>query len=355
MKKLWIYQVRGLAIIAVVVCHQLGILHDTENIQLLTLYSVTTLVFLMGVTKALSLEKHYSASATPPGIFLYSIKSMVPTICSYIVATFLYLCFNSGSGWVDGGNVPYSTVLTNILDFTASGPFYFIGFYILLSLWAPFLYSIIKYIIYKNISIKYKLLQGIFVFILIWLIGYKSIGKMELFGESYLFVYACGLLIGQVKAPILRKVYFIPAFILLAVGFISTKRFYWARIAGTYNYSEGVNFFTPKLQLNPPNVSIILYSFGVIAVAYLVFEFCNNSKISFIKWIVKPLSVLGKYSMDIFLWHLLIRNYLNRYFFWMEKNVFKWIIYYCSMFIIPILVRCLYNKVKSKTYDVLKL
>lgn len=45
MKKEWIYQIRGLAIIAVVICHQQGILHDTEVLQLFTLFSVTTLVF----------------------------------------------------------------------------------------------------------------------------------------------------------------------------------------------------------------------------------------------------------------------------------------------------------------------
>lgn len=53
----WIYQVRALAIIAVVICHQQWILHTSEKVQLLTLFSVTTLIFLMGITEAFWLKK----------------------------------------------------------------------------------------------------------------------------------------------------------------------------------------------------------------------------------------------------------------------------------------------------------
>lgn len=53
----WIYQIRGLTIVAVVLCHQQGLLHTSEEIQCLTLYSVSTLIFLMGCTEALWLNK----------------------------------------------------------------------------------------------------------------------------------------------------------------------------------------------------------------------------------------------------------------------------------------------------------
>ncbi|NBI89227.1 hypothetical protein D3Z45_01170 [Lachnospiraceae bacterium] len=98
-KKNWIYQIRGLAIIAVVICHQQGILHNTEVLQGFTLYSVTTLVFLMGVTKALSMKKNYASDSQCDKIFVYSLKSMFPVLCSYIVATFIYSYRNLGGGY----------------------------------------------------------------------------------------------------------------------------------------------------------------------------------------------------------------------------------------------------------------
>ena len=357
MKKQWIYQIRGLAIIAVVTEHQMGSTHHSETIQLFTLFCVTTLVYLMGVTKALSLKERIQKDIFSDGILRYSIKSMLPVLCSFIVATFLYLCTCSGTGWIPGGTSPYSTVLTSALDFNASGPFYFIRYYILLSLWAPCLYAAIK----RVLPPPERFFQGacllLLLLIFIWIVGYWSIGKVDIFGESYLFVYSCGLLTGQLREypHTHQRIWIMPASILLILGLISTKHFYWARIAGNYNYSGGVNFLAPKLQLNPPNISIILYSFGVISVAYFIFEACNNSKIKLLKGIGKVFAVLGKYSMDIFLYHLMILNYLNtRYTSLAQTPVLRWFIYQGCLFGIPILVRCLYNQLKSKAYRELR-
>lgn len=348
MRQKWIYQIRGLAIIAVVICHQQDILHNTEVLQGFTLYSVTTLVFLMGMTKALSIKKHLGAGGQFDRIFVYSLKSMLPVLSSYIVATFIYSYRNLGGG------INYNTVLANILDFSASSPFYFIEYYIMLTLWAPLLYSAIKYLIYKDIQKKYKVLLGIILYVCIWGTGYWSIGRMNVFGQSYFFVYSVGLFAGQMELPRAKRIYFVPAFIILMFGTVSMARFYGARVAGVYDYAEGLNFLTPKLQMNPPNIPILLYSFGVIAVAYIFFEMCNQSRFSWIKTIGYPFMVLGKYSMDIFLWHLYIQGTLNVYFRAMEKGILKWLVYYGSMFAFPIVVRCLYNEVKKKIYCILK-
>ena len=82
-KKNWIYQIRGLAIIAVVIWHQQGILHNTEVLQGFTLYSVTTLVFLMGVTKALSMKKNYASDSQCDKIFVYSLNTFILPIDQY--------------------------------------------------------------------------------------------------------------------------------------------------------------------------------------------------------------------------------------------------------------------------------
>ena len=240
------------------------------------------------------------------------------------------------------------------MDFSASGPFYFIEYYIMLTLWAPLLYSAIKYLICKGMQKKYKVLLGIMLYIFIWGAGYWSIGRMNVFGQSYFFVYSVGLFVGQMELPKAKRIYFVPAIIILIIGTISMARFYGARVAGVYDYAEGLNFLTPKLQMNPPNIPILLYSFGVISVAYIFFEMCNQSNFKWIKTMGYPFIIFGKYSMDIFLWHLYIQNSLNVDFLEMEKSILKWLIYYGLMLAIPIVVRCLYNEGKKKIYGILK-
>lgn len=346
MKENWIYQIRGLAIIAVVVCHQQWLLHDSEIIQMFTLYSVTTLIFLMGVTKAISLKGHYAVNNESSGILVYSFKSMLPLLCAYTVATFVYSSYKQ--------EIDFNRTWSDLLGFSAFGPAYFIRHYILLSLYAPFLYAVIKYILCKDTQKYYKIIIFALFFTLVWIIGYGSIGRLDVVGQSYLFVYSVGLLFGQIKINKIKIIYFIPAMTVLLCGLISVKRFYFARVAGVFDYSGGINFFAPKLQMNPPNISVILYSAGVIWTAYLFFEMFNKGELRYGKILGQPFAILGKYSMDIFLWHMFIRQCLNVYFAGMNQGVCKCFIYYFSMFFIPVFVRYTYTRVKIKMNEVLK-
>ena len=88
-------------------------------------------------------------------------------------------------------------------------------------------------------------------------------------GKAIFFVYSVGLFAGQMELPKAKRIHFVLAVIILIIGTVSMARFYGARVAGVYDYAEGLNFLTPKLQMNPPNIPIILYSFGVISVAYI--------------------------------------------------------------------------------------
>lgn len=148
-----------------------------------------------------------------------------------------------------------------------------------------------------------------------------------------------------------KKVFFILAILILAFGSYSTWNFYSARVAGDYCYTGGIDIINPKLQLNPPNLSIIIYSLGVIWTFYLLFGIINRSKRCCYKIFGNVFGVIGKYSMDIFRWHLFIQNYLNARFLMIEIRPVKWIIYYGAMFGIPILVRHVYNKIKENIYS----
>ena len=88
----WIYQIRGLAIIAVVICHQQHLLHESEIIQLFSLYSVTTLIFLMGVTKSNIFEITFSSvRLTNVHINVFFESDGAYIMCIYGSIFFLYI------------------------------------------------------------------------------------------------------------------------------------------------------------------------------------------------------------------------------------------------------------------------
>ena len=70
----------------------------------------------------------------------------------------------------------------------------------------------------------------------------------------------------------------------------------------------------------------------------------NKIKFKPIVWLGKLISTIGKYSLDIFLWHVLIMVRVN------SINLPLWpkrLVSYSAMIFLPILGRLAYNKIKS--------
>ncbi len=85
----------------------------------------------------------------------------------------------------------------------------------------------------------------------------------------------------------------------MSVFYIDDRLFvnpYFARAAGDYMYAELIDRFDP-------NLSVILYSAGMVLVAYHLSEFASTSLLGRMKIYTRVYSlicVLGKYSLDIF-------------------------------------------------------
>lgn len=341
MKK-WIYQLRGMAIIAVVVCHQQFILHSSELIQMLTLYSVTTFVFLMGYTGFLSCKKN-SISICKEGCLIYSLKKMSGVLCEYCVATVCYLIV---AGKFTG--TQFDVLFSRLFSFSAAGPLYFIRYYIVFTLLAPYIYYLISKatLISKGKSVLYILL-----FLVCYILGYVAIGTIDCLGGSYLSIYVLGMIFGQCEYP--QKIngrMLAPGVIILVLGIVSVHPFYMNRVAGIHD-PIGIDVLVPKLQMNPPNISICVYSMGVILLGTILFEMINAKSRGIIcSCVVKTLEIWGKYSLDIFIWHMLIQTLLKRYC-WIDNIHLKRILYYSAMFFIPVIIKKVYLTVKQDLYD----
>lgn len=189
--------------------------------------------------------------------------------------------------------------------------------------------------------------------LLTWIIGYKSILVCDIFSQSYFFVYSFGILVSMIEFPKPSVKLAVGSVFLLAAGTYFAHRFYFARVAGNFCYAELIDVVDPMLQLNPPNLSVILYSFGVICFIYIISTCAENVKSLNIP--LKFLSILGKYSLDIFLWHLFIQRMITIYALEYLSNIWvRRFIYYLAMINVPILARYLYNLLKKKMYELKK-
>lgn len=99
----------------------------------------------------------------------------------------------------------------------------------------------------------------------------------------------------------------------------------------------GVNRLVNKVTGNPPNFSVLFYSLGSILLFYSIFtsRFIMGSVVGAI--MKKILVPLGKYSLDIFMWHLMIQRFFvihPIYNIWLRR-----IVVYGCMFSIPIIFR----------------
>ncbi len=343
----WIYQVRGLAIIAVVICHQQYILHTSELVQLLTLYSVTTLVFLMGYTASLSYKKQLSCEGWD--LRKYMCK-LVPVIGEYVVATIVYAnLFGEHEG-----NCSNSMLVQYLLDFSAAQLFYFIQYYISLALLFPLMIYLVKKVLTIRIINRIRWIILASVLGVVGAVGYWMWGTFLYWGGSYLFVYFFGVIMGYVDMRNLNKYVIGEAGVVICLfGFYSSSVFYRNLVQGIYTPS-GIDRFVPKFLLNPPNLSIIVYSAGIIMISYFVFEMWNMSKKSFLLLAVlsSVFEYLGKYSLDIFLWHILLQKVLLKYAI-IDSIWLKRIIFYLVQFSIPIFGKILYIRIKKDVSRVL--
>ena len=194
-----------------------------------------------------------------------------------------------------------------------------------------------------DLSSKCRLCVYVLVTFLMFCIGYCLIGIVDFLGGSYLAVYFVGLIVGQEFEWFENKSSFILAIILLVVGGWGTKVFYANRVNGIH-IPEGLDRLVPKLAMNPPNLSVILYSMGIILLIKNLARFISEDN-KMLKPFLCVIELVGKYSLDIFLWHILIQNMLMRYIvidnIWIKRSV-----YYLAMIGLPIVVRIVYEKIK---------
>lgn len=277
----WIDLFKAFAIIAVIIDSTYYYdLFKNPIIQYFSSFSVTLFIFMAGITSALSISKRKNIDAK------YFYSRLLTILIPYTIATLIYHLINHN------GSFSLPIFFTSLITFSASPQFYFVVFYIQLVLVSGILYSLLNH------------RPGWFQVLILILIGFCTIylnnntmlldiygGGAKLLGGSYFFVFAMGM-----------------AFILNIDYLNQNKSLIWMFVLSSLLF---VGFLQSKYYMvmfsNPPNVYLILFSFslfGIICPIYRIVE-----RFTFIQKIEIPILLIGRYSLYIFLYHLLFLNF----------------------------------------------
>jgi hypothetical protein len=340
----WIYEIRGLAILGVVICHMQGRTHQSEWVQFLTIYSVPVFIFLMGYTRTISLNRF----CTSPD-FIGSDKKWtlmnrktVNDILKFIPEYLLFCVFSVGNLY------NWDSIFGYALIFDESA--YFLKDYIILVILSPYIYSGILTVnrktqtMWKRFVLYFLLCAAAFSIIYI---------RFDFFVNTYLFVYTLGMIISFTGVLRWKRIYLIPALMVLTAGFYEGHKAYFTiEGSGNYAYSGGIDLIT--MGRANPTLSQILYGAGVFLVVYWLFELLNSFGGKAVSGIMSIFSTLGKYSFDIFIWHKLIRDRicipgwdaLGSEAIWLKRLWF-----YGIMIGLPVLVKWLFERIKLSAFQ----
>lgn len=295
----WIDFLKGLAIIAVVLDHMCGILYIDYRIQLMSFYSVTLFIILAGITSYISMDKKRIINYD----FGYVLKRLKSVLVKYIIATIIITTYSMRF-------FDLKVVLDKIINFTASGPFYFIVFFCQLIVVSPILYLFLKKVetMKKMYSKLFFLILILFMLTELGLIFTKYTlvlplhgGGRYILGGSFLPIFFIGMIFAsfnlKIKTVKTNVIFTSVGFMLLFIFFV--------KMCNPNSYVNKLNRIFSIWDKNPTGTVIFVYSFLVFITfwsLYILSERLVGNK--FMK-LFKPVEKCGEYSMDIFLYHLL--------------------------------------------------
>lgn len=316
-KYLWLDLLKGFAMIAVVVDH-LYAYYQNIAIQHHTGFHVSLFILLAGFTSAISIQNRGGVVN-----FSYIIKRISKIFIPYLVATLVYSLF---FGYFD-----LATIFRKIYTFSIAGPLYFVFFYMQL--------VAISYFIYKLVNHQKSKIFDIPLVISFYLLAllfnkYKIIdsfygGSGVLFGGSFFFLFTLGFFVKKYEKILDNKKFNI---ILLSTSLILLTIY------------EIFNLVFLSWS-NPANNWLIGYTlivFSLILSLYQIFL------VRFPK-LLTPITIIGKNSLPIFLYHTLVINIFSIVLLFTTNNSLLTISYLLlTSLYLPILVTNLYGYIKLK-------
>lgn len=295
----WLDILKGFAIMAVIMDHFICVFPKTilKCCWNYTFFSVSMFVFLAGITSAMSYEKHGDASWT--GVC----KRLPHILLPYVLATFYYQLFFTRL------HFDFIVFFKQLIFFDAFPQFYFVFFFLQLMLIAP---------------VCFRLLLGKHPITVIWIppvllltagfslwatlytrmLPLHGAGK-NILGGFFLVDFVLGMVFYRFRNTIMNWKVSGGAFLFFALAYAVLRRKLDFDGAGIFNMIF--------ISVNPSGIYFTTYMFAVFF-AFILFwsglDFLRNDPKwktagDFIFRLFYPLSVFGKKSYVIFLFHMI--------------------------------------------------
>lgn len=338
---LWIDCIKFVAILAVITNHLQNIAYSSGLIESASFFSVTVFVLASGITSFYSIQRHIECSVwTELGRKLRAI--LIP----YMIATFLYQI-------VFERFFSIHVYLRHLIKFDASGPFYFVAFYIQLILVAPLLYKLLIWVSKtKHVRWGYVIIFGCILLVSVLAMNYTSMfdsygGARYLLGGTYLVVYLLGMFFAHMRIESIRikakKSIFIGLCSLCIIYFCYIKLSQFA-LDKLFPFGEG---------RNPPGILLIGYAVLVFAVLFSFFSILEQKENKVVKMALLWMAKIGQNSLFIFLYHELFLRIIR---FCLKKiglSGFNYslFIYVPLMILGPVALKVLYEVFRRRVFD----
>ncbi len=275
-----------------IVDHCNGILYTNQIVAQASYFSVSLFVLLSGLVIWIS-DADFKRSLRKAGI-LY---------LQYAFATFL-LTFHY-EGFFD-----IKSYLSYLLSFSVCAPYYFFVFFIQLVFISPMLLAWCKYCKKHAYSFVWHsatvAVLGILSAICIQYTYVLPVhgGGQFLFGGTYILVFYLGILLGAADFFKGKKdVKVVKAFGLFVL---------WGSwLVGDYrNKFPFDQWLTPYwgAGLNPPGINLIVFAVITLFLLYELFSTLEESSVKIVQRIICVFSWIGKNTLYIFMYHLLVRD-----------------------------------------------
>ena len=323
MRQKWIDFLKTLAMIAVLQNHlpQEARLYNV----LYSIYSVSLFVLCGGVTAAISLENQ-----TKFEYKTYLWKKVKTIMLPYFVATCGYVIFEIG--YFD---VFY--MFNRLVNFTygSNGHMYYLVFYFELILIAPLLVKLYENSEMIQIGILASSAMVAYIFEKYTYLDRFILGSRYLFGGSYFLLYNLGIYIyfhTDLLDKLIMKILMFFAGIF-AFGIIVYREWYlvwWS---------------------NPPSVKVIVYTIVVFLLGYSSITLLQQLAKMYMRvgggiFSLKLICVPGRYSLYIYLWHMMLIDILseNGTLTRIDMELWEKLLISCCILYLPYLFYMLYKK-----------
>ena len=100
---------------------------------------------------------------------------------------------------------------------------------------------------------------------------------------------------------------------------------------------------------NPPSVRLLVLSITVLFICYSVFGLLEDSAVKINQEIVDAMAFIGRYTLYIFMYHLMVRDVILTFLPVVQTNI--WLMRFAifiPMLVAPALVVWLINKIKNR-------